>query len=82
MDNQLNIGHVNMVSFVSHRKNVCCMLEICVILVIHSLLYLNIYLKLTSFTCGSSSGTASTSQELDNTENSNTYCLKFIQKST
>ena len=49
MDNQLNIGHLNMVSFVSHRKkNMCCMLEICVILVIHCLLYLNIYLKLTS----------------------------------
>ena len=63
MDNQLNIGHVNMDSFVSHRKkNVCYMLEICVILVIHCLLYLNIYLKLTSFTCGSSSGAASTSQ--------------------
>ena len=23
MDNQLNIGHVNMVSFVSHRKKKC-----------------------------------------------------------
>ena len=66
MDNQLNIGHVNMVSFASHRKkNVCCMLQICVILLIHCLLYLNIYLKLTSFTCGSSSGAASTSQELE-----------------